>query len=460
MSLVQSRKKTPVVLLVSLLFITSITQANSTSLSLNKAISIAQHNDLWLVESYFKQKSAESLSVAVGTLPDPKISVTFANLPTDTFDFDQEPMTQFKVGVSQMFPRGDTLAIKREQLETQSDVFPFQRLNRSEQVKVTVTHLWLDAFKAQMSIALIEKDRELFEQLADVAQASYATALGRTKQQDIIRAQLELTRLEDRLAMLQQMQDTSIQKLSQWLNDYFLVDYSQLDVVTGINDSNNIQLDSELPNIPLGNLFLYDSATDILDSDLFQYLSHHPSVIAIKQKIAVSDSGIKLAKQKYKPAWSINASYGYRDENPLGMNRADFLSVGISFDVPLFTKNRQDKQLQSAVAMFDAAQTQEWALLRKMLAAFKTNKAKLLRLDQRQALYQNKLLPQIHQQAQASLNAYTNDTGDFAEVVRSRIAELNAQIDALGISVDRQKTIAQLNYFFLRSMAREGNLNE
>ena len=57
----------------------------------------------------------------------------------------------------------------------------------------------------------------------------------------------------------------------------------------------------------------------------------------------------------------------------------------------------------------------------------------------------------MREQAEASLTAYTNDDGDFAEVVRSRIAELNAQIDALNIAVDRQKTISQLNYFFTNS---------
>ena len=77
--------------------------------------------------------------------------------------------------------------------------------------------------------------------------------------------------------------------------------------------------------------------------------------------------------------------------------------------------------------------------------------SKLVRLNERQKLYQERLLPQMHDQAEASLTAYTNDDGDFAEVVRSRIAELNASIDALNINVERQKSIIQLNYFFMNS---------
>ena len=47
--------------------------------------------------------------------------------------------------------------------------------------------------------------------------------------------------------------------------------------------------------------------------------------------------------------------------------------------------------------------------------------------------------------------AYTNDDGDFAEVVRARIAQLNARISALRIDVDILKTIVRINYFFAQS---------
>ena len=86
------------------------------------------------------------------------------------------------------------------------------------------------------------------------------------------------------------------------------------------------------------------------------------------------------------------------------------------------------------------------------MAAFETQRTQLLRLNERQTLYKERLLPQMQNQAEASLTAYTNDDGDFAEVVRSRIAELNASIDALEIDVERQKSIVQLNYFLMKNV--------
>ncbi len=415
------------------------------SLALSEAIRISLLNDPWVVGNEFTQESIDAMSISIGTLPDPKVSLSMANFPTDTFNFGQEPMTQFKVGISQMIPRGKSLDFKRKQLELKSESFPYQRSNRKAQIKVTVSQLWLDIYKSQLSIALIENDRELFEQLSDVVELNYSSALGRTRQQDIIRAQLELTRLDDRLTNLKLMQESNFKKINQWIGEYLLSNYSN----SLSSNKTYFKVNEILPDLQLTNSGVYIGTKT--NDEIFQLMKDHPMIVALRKNIASTEIGIDLAKQKYKPAFAVNAGYGYRGTAPSGDNRADFLSLGVTFDVPLFTKNKQDQELKSAVAKSNAIQTNEWLLIRKMIASFESFKAKLLRLNERQELYKDRLLPQMHEQAQASLNAYTNDDGDFAEVVRARIAVLNTKIDALSIDVDKQKTIAQLNYFFVNS---------
>ncbi len=152
-----------------------------------------------------------------------------------------------------------------------------------------------------------------------------------------------------------------------------------------------------------------------------------------------------------EPQWTVNASYGYRDNPPSGADRPDFLSVGVAFDLPLFTDDRQDQQVQSAIASTEAIRTEKALALRRMVADFEAQRAQLLRLDERRQLYRTRLLKEMQEQAEAALTAYTNDDGDFAEVVRARIAELNAQIDALDIEGARLGSISELNYFFAKS---------
>ncbi|PHS18964.1 MAG: transporter [Kangiella sp.] len=428
-------------------------------LTLKQAVQSAIQYDPWLTVNKHQQDSLESMSVATGTLPDPKISLGIANIAAETFDFDQEMMTQFKVGISQTMPRGDSLNIKKQQIKLLASEYPFQRENRKAQMTVMAGQLWLETYKAQQSIALIEKDRALFEQLADIAQASYASAIGKTRQQDIIRAQLELTRLDDRLTMLKQQKETNLQELSEWLNGSFVNRYSNGIGYSSITDpmtdykhhagKPSFMVDEALPVIKMLKEDLYLSEKSLRPEFLYQYFVTHPMVLAVDQRIKASDSGVKLAQQSYKPEWGFNASYGYRADDVLGRERADLFSIGVSFDIPLFTGNKQDKKVQSAISKSAAVKTKKWMTVRKLIASFETARVQLVRLTERQTLYQTRLLPQMHDQAEASLTAYTNDDGDFSEVIRSRIAVLNTAIDLLGINVERQKTIVQLNYFFM-----------
>ena len=217
---------------------------------------------------------------------------------------------------------------------------------------------------------------------------------------------------------------------------------------SSLNYQQNIDLPVSAPTIRP----LYLNAQGELESGNIQtlanLLNNHPYVQAIEQKIEASKTGIDLAKQQYKPQWGVNASYAYRADDQIGRSRADFISVGVTFDLPLFTNNKQDQEVSAAISQTEAIKTEKRLSLRSLLSQLQSAYAAHQRLLQRAALYKTDILVQMSDQAEASLTAYTNDDGDFSEVVRARIADLNARIDALNIDVDLLKSQSQLNYFF------------
>ena len=86
-------------------------ETRNTALSFEKAVSLAQKNDPWLTANQYSEDALQSMSIAAGSYADPLMSLGFANVPTDSFDLNQEAMTQIKVGITQVFPRGDSLAL-------------------------------------------------------------------------------------------------------------------------------------------------------------------------------------------------------------------------------------------------------------------------------------------------------------------------------------------------------------
>ncbi len=412
-------------------------------LSIDEAVNSAKLNDPWLTGSEFKQSELSAMAVAAGQLPDPQMSIGMANLAADSFAFNQEPMTQFKVGVSQMFSRGDSRSLKTQQMSLLASEQPLLRANRLALLTREVSLLWLDAFQAQQSIRLIEEDRSLFEQLVDLVSASYSAGFGQSRQNDVIRAQLELTRLEDRLTQLKQVSESSAEQLRGYIsNDY--LDFPN--TADSYHKRLPLNLGEELPEICLITKNVLEQMTDSHNQQVMQLIMKHPAVQALDKQIEVENKGVELAKQKYKPAWGLNASYGYRGDAENNLNRADLFSVGVTFDVPLFTKNRQDQSVKAAIASVAVKESQKTLLLRQLSASYDQETANLIRMQQRQTLFTDSLLPQMNQQVEASLTAYTHDDGDFAEVIRAKIAELNAKIDALNISIGLAKSKVKLNY--------------
>lgn len=410
-------------------------------LSLEQAISLAQTNDPWLQSNQYRQQAVEAKSIAANSYADPVVSLSAANLPVDSFDFSQEGMTQLKVGVTQMLPRGDSLALAQKRLNQLSQEFPFQRQDRKAKVKATITQLWLDVYLIERSIKLIEQDRQLFEQLAETASINYSSAMGQARQQDVIRAQVELSRLDDRLGRLQQDLQSKKATLKEWL-------ISHDDISFAVND---FVLPSALPELSLEHSNILSRLASNDQQALVSHLQRHPQVLAFEQKVKASETSIDLAKQQYKPQWSVNASYGHRDDDPMGNSRSDFFSVGVSFDLPLFTENRQDQDVTASINEREAIKADKWLLLRSIMSAVLNSQSQLGELEKRRAFYNNSLLKEVREQAEATLSAYTNDNGDFAEVMRSRIDELNTKIEALNVDINYYKSVAQLNYLLTQA---------
>lgn len=416
-------------LALSALAVLSLPVGAGPTLALQQAVTEAVDSDPWLQKSMRLQDAYVEESVAAGTLPDPQVTLGVNNLPVDTLDFGQEGMTQATIGMAQRFPRGDSRRLSSGVNRSRAEVEIFRRQDRRVRVTEMVTRLWLELWETQQSIRLIEENRRLFEQLADVAEAGYAAATAGSRQQDVIRASLEITRLEDRLTALEQKQVSRQEALGEWV---------------GLGKA-RLPVDDDIPELLLPTL------TGDWEKTSEDALVHHPVVRTSDQLIDTQAIEVDLARQAYQPEWSVFARYGYRESAPGGQDRPDLFSVGIGFDLPLFTGRRQDRKVGASRARLEAVKTDRALQIRQLQAKARAALAVIARLDQRVSLYRSDLLPRMEEQARAALTAYNNDAGDFAEAVRARIAELNARIELIQMTAERASVVATFKYLTAQS---------
>jgi len=388
-------------------------------LTIEEASALALKNDFTLQAIDARSRSMSELAVATESLPDPRLKLGFANLPTDTFNLGQEPMTQAVIGVQQMFPRGQTRSLKSERLSESVARNDAEALDRQYLVLLAVREEYTRIFLHRERQKILQQSLVVFKDLAEITRDYFAT--GRAHKQDTVQAQLELSRVEERLIGMQQQEEQARARLAERI---------------GANAFRD--LDPDWPKIsqPSG-------AEQVIAA-----LVEHPRIRAWQHEIAKSRTSEEIARQAYKPGFAVDLAYGGRSgQNTNGSNRSDLLSVFVTMDIPLFTKNRQDRLLAASIADTSAVEYVRDDVYRSMKARVEEHTATLRREQERLGLYQEHLLPQAAYNAETAFEDYQDAIGDLTNLMRARIGEYELKLSHAALRADEIITRARLLYF-------------
>jgi len=388
------------------------------ALEMGEAIRIALDNDPASAAGRAIARAYSESAIADGQLPDPKLKTALANLPVDDFDINSEPMTQLQLGVEQEFPRGDTLHHRQLRTESLAGAEQANAANTTLQTIRDVRRHFLELYYQVRAAAIVAETRELFAQLVDITQAHYGS--GRVSQQDVLRASLELARLDDRATRIETAADENRAALAKWLDSAV-----------------ELPLAEQFPELPA----LPDRAQ--LDKALLQ----HPVLEAETARVNAMKQGIRIAQEQYKPGWSAGIEYRKRFGDDMDGNpRSDMMAAMLNVELPLFTGNRQDRRLAASIAEAEAAELRRDDKLRELRRMLASDYADWQRLGERSTLYEAKLLREATANADASLHAYQSGVTEFTTLMRARITELDVRLDELRIRVDRARAQANLLY--------------
>lgn len=394
--------------------------AASEPLTLDEAVTLSILADDPSVTRFQEMAGAEEeQAVAAGQLADPQVQFRVANVPTDSFRLDREPMTQLQVGVRQAFPRGGTLRLQRERHELQSVGAEAQADLMVVQRALDTRTVWLEAYYLRGAREAVLASQDAMREFIEVATTIYST--GRSTRQDVLRAELELSALEDRTIDIEGREALS---------------RADLERLVG-RDASSRPLSEDLPTLSL------PAPIGVLRDRLV----YHPSVAVLDASVDVGEINIGIAEEAYRPAWAVEAMYGNRADE-----RSDFASIGIVMDVPIFTGQRQDRRLSAARHARESARLSRSAYLLDLERDLNRTYAAWQRDTDRATLYEQSVVPQARATSRAVIDAYRNDVSDFPELIRARLAELDAELALLRLQVDARQANARLIY-----LGGEGN---
>jgi outer membrane protein TolC len=390
--------------------------ASGMSLKAVELLALQKDPSVRIVEA--NRLALDEMSVAAKQLPDPLLKLGMVSLPTDSFRLGQEPMTQVQVGVVQKFPRGQTRSLAARQFEERAKGLGELVLDQKLVTTLSVREQYLEVVKQQYLATVNDEAVGVFSELADIIQDYYAT--GRVRQEDVLQSVVELAKVEERAKQIAQKEEQARSRLAVWIgNAAFEV------------------FDDSWPRMPA------PSPSSVIESTLDQ----HPRVRALSRNIAAAEANVDLARQKYKPEFSLDLTYGGRaGTNPDGSSRSDLLSLMVVMDLPLFTGNRQDRITAARIAESSAVEFTRDDIFRRMLSEVELHSVTWQRQRERIELFEKTLLPQAAFSSESSFDSYQSFFGDLTTLLRARITEFELRLDHGRLLAESLKTQARLLY--------------
>jgi len=391
-------------------------------LTLNAALSRVQLENIGLAEIQARAEAMAAIPSQVASLPDPMISFNALSLPTDSFNISQEPMTQMQFAISQQIPYPGKLALKESAARRMANVADStvdeMRLKLNQDVKT----IWWQLFLLDRSLDVIEINKTLLRQFIEIAQTKYK--VGQGLQQDVLLAQLELSKLIDYTIQLTSSRKQSSAQLNALLNQ-------------PSNQSIRLPVLAEI-DIVLPQLISTESIFDLAEQ-------YRPALTQQHLLIDVATDRQKLAERDLLPDFNLGAAYGFRDgNNPNGSNRADLLSFKVGINLPIFAEHKQKmaiSQRHSEVKQQQFALQDKWlsiqADITSTIAEYEQAKEQVL-------LFKTGIIPQAHQTVASMLAGYQVNKVDFLNLIRAQITLYNYQTNEWKAISDAKSALAKL----------------
>jgi len=364
-------------------------------------------------------KSIEAESEFASSLSDPKVGIGLLNLPVNSFRFDQEPMTQKQLFISQKFPWFGKLDLKTKQVLLKAQRMKALLQAKKLEISRNLADRYYDLEFVMHSLIVNKQLRELLSQIVEVADTRYAT--GRGRQSDIFQGQVEISRLEEDEIRLQKKKQVAQSRILALMNQEQFDFSGQALAHMGFPD---FELDSKKIHLLA--------------------LHNNPVLKAKEVEIDLSNMGVKLARKDFYPDFDVKLAYGQRDESRNGNDWADFFSASVSMNIPLWKHTRQDKQVTARLAERKSTEESYRNLAAMLPHRIDAILAEIENNRESYFLYNEKLISQTQEWALSAQAGYEVGKIDFSTMITAQMRVLRSQLQVQKILFDVYKNRAAL----------------
>ncbi len=373
------------------------------------------------LNSFYNVIRADSAIITQsGALPDPILSLNLLNIPTNSFAFDQEAMTGKQIALRQKFPFPGKLGLKEKISTEKAGVSNANYLEFKNQIVKDVKVNYYDLFFVNKAIETTRKNQSLIQEFVKIAETKYA--VGKGLQQDVLKAQVELSKMTDKIIQLEQRRKVI-----------------QARINTLLNRPVNFELES--PREPE-----FNAIEQNLDSLQNFATENRPFIQGWRAMKRQSDFKVRLAEKDYWPDLSLFVAYTQRDELQNGNPGYDFLSGGISLNIPIYSGQKQSKKVEGTKYNKIAVDERYNEIVNQVFFELEDNLTSADKNANLVELFKTGIIPQASQSLESAMIGYQTDKVDFLTLINNQVTLFNYELDYYRVLSDYNKDIAQLEF--------------
>jgi outer membrane protein TolC len=392
---------------------------------LQKLVAEAARNNPEIRAASNERLAARQRVSPAGALDDPMLEAGVINAPLASQTFRREDMTMKMLGLSQKFPYPGKRDLRRDVAakDAESVAYAFQEtVNRViRDVKTAYFEL---AFVAE-SARLVEKNKRVLEQFLKISESRYS--VGQGNQADVLKAQTQLSRMNDELIKLARERRAIEAELIRVLG-------------RGSEAAVPVPAAVRLQEVSLRPDALLETA-----------LKERPQLLGLRSLIDRGGKVLDLARADYYPDFDVKFSYGQRDRTLEGMRRDDMVSFTVGINLPVWRENKRDPRVAEAIAMRDQAMDIYRAQQNEVSAKLRQQVASAEQSLKSARLYESGILPQARLAVESSLAAYRVNRVDFLTLLDNQMTVLNYEVSYASVLSNYNKALAEIDFVIGKS---------
>ncbi len=385
-------------------------------IKLDSLVEEATNNNPLIKASKAKWEASTMRPSQEGSLPNPIIGGRIKNVSFSDITLGEDPRSDIQAFVSQEIPFPGKLSSKEEIAVQESESQRWLSDAISRKVIADLKEAYFDWFFINKSIEITNRNKKLLQKFTKIAEVKYEVGMG--IQQDVLKAQVEVSGFIERLELLAKRKEIVETKIKRILNRPLDSPLGEPEEITKSELTTTL---AEITDATSEHAPLLKSSSEIVDS---------------------REESLKLAKKQYLPDFILGATYFNRDGGNGDLD--DIWEVSLGLRVPLYYWRKEKFGVREASLDVSQARENYESTKNDLLFQIKDNYITATTAEKLVELYQTGIIPQSTLSLESAISGYQVGNIDFLTLLNNLITLFNFELEYYQQLTEYQKALARI----------------